>query len=75
MADLSKLQLPNGTTYDLKDGRLPVVTSTEQGKFLAVNGSGEYVTAVPPTEGTEAYVQNTTLYIVTGITNGDEVGY
>ena len=75
MADVSKIKLPNGTTYNIKDLRLPSATSSDENKVVTVNSSGNYVVAEPPMDATSAYVTNTTLYITTGISNGDGVGY
>ena len=75
MADISKIKLPNGTTYNIKDGRLPSATSSDENKVVTVSSTGSYVVAAPQIEGTSAYVTNTTLYITTGINNGDEVSY
>lgn len=74
MADISKIKLPNGTTYDIKDLRLPGATSVDEGKIIAVNSSGNYVVAEAPGSA-NAYVTSTTLYITTGISNGDGVSY
>lgn len=75
MADISKIKLPNGTTYNIKDNRLPGATSSDENKVVTVDGSGNYIVAEPQLDGTSAYVTNTTLYIATGIQNGDGVGY
>ena len=74
MADVSKIKLPNGTTYNIKDGRIPGVTGTDEGKIIAVNSSGDYVVTEAPGSA-NAYVTNTTLFIATSVTNGDEVSY
>ena len=37
MADVSKIKLPNNTTVDIKDGRLPSVTSSDNDKILKVS--------------------------------------
>lgn len=75
MADVSSIKLPNGTTYNIKDKRLPSATSSDENKVVTVDGSGNYIVAEPQLDGTSAYVTNTTLYIATGIQNGDEVEY
>ena len=75
MADVSKIKLPNGTTYNIKDTRLPSATSSDENKVVTVNSSGAYVVAEPQIDATSAYVTNTTLYITTGISNGDGVSY
>lgn len=48
MADISKIQLPSGSTYTLKDGRIPSVTSSDNGKVVMVNSSGNLVVATLP---------------------------
>ena len=73
MADVSSIKLPNGTTYNIKDKRLPGVSTTDEGKIVTVNSSGQYTVASP--DATSAYVTGTTLYIATTVTGGDEVGY
>ena len=73
MADVSKIRLPDGTVVSIKDGRLPSVTSIDEGKVVAVNSSGQYT--VMQAEGTSAYVSSTTLYIITNISDGDGVEY
>lgn len=75
MADVSKIKLPDGTTYIIKDKRLPIATSADENKVVTVNSSGAYVVSEPQMDGTSAYVSDRILYIATGIQNGDEVGY
>ena len=75
MADVSKIKLPDGTSYNIKDARLPSATSSDENKVVTVNSSGNYVVSEPQLDGTSAYVTNTTLYITTGISNGDGVEY
>ncbi len=75
MADVSKIKLPDGTTYDVKDARLPSAASSDENKVVSVDSSGDYVLTEPQMDGTAAYVSSTTLYIVTGISNGDGVSY
>ena len=74
MADVSKIKLPNGTTYNIKDTRLPSATSTDVNKVVTVNSDGDYIVA-ETSGGASAYVTNTTLVINTSVTNGDEVSY
>ena len=74
MADISKVKLPNGTTYNIKDTRLPGVTSTDEGKIIAVDSTGNYTVTEAPGSAS-AYVTNTTLVINTSVTNGDGVSY
>lgn len=73
MADVSKIKLPDGTIVNIKDGRLPITTSTDNGKIVAIDSSGKY-TIIQPIQ-TAAYVSETTLYINTNITDGDGVDY
>ena len=48
MADVSKIQLPNGTSVNIKDARIPSATSSDEGKVVMVNSSGQLViTALP----------------------------
>lgn len=75
MADVSKVKLPDGTTVNIKDLRLPTAAASDENKVVTVDSSGNYVVAEPQMDGTSAYVSSTTLYIVTGISNGDEVSY
>lgn len=75
MADISKIKLPDGTVLNIKDLRLPVVSSSDINKVVTVDSSGNYMVATPSIEGTEAYVSSSVLYIITGINNGDEVSY
>ena len=70
MADVSKIKLPNGTTYNIKDERLPSATSIDEGKIVAVNSTGSYVVTEAPGNA-NAYVTDTTLVINTSVTNGD----
>ena len=74
MADVSKIKLPNGTTYNIKDGRLPSATSTDEGKIVAVSSTGDYTVTEAPGNAS-AYVTDTTLVINTSVTNGDGVSY
>lgn len=48
MADISKIQLPSGSTYNLKDGRIPSATSSDNGKVVMVNSSGNLTIAALP---------------------------
>lgn len=75
MADISKIKLPDGTVLNIKDLRLPVVSSSDINKVVTVDSSGNYMVATPSIGGTEAYVSSSVLYIITGINNGDEVSY
>ena len=44
---ITKIKLPNNTTLDIKDGRLPDTTSSDNGKILqVVSGSWSAVTPV-----------------------------
>lgn len=53
MADVSKIQLPNGTSVNIKDARIPSATSSDEGKVVMVNSSGQLViTALPVYDGT-----------------------
>lgn len=53
MADVSKIQLPNGTSVNIKDARIPSATSSDEGKVVMVNSSGQLViTALPIYDGT-----------------------
>ena len=48
MADISKIQLPSGSTYNLKDGRIPSATSSDNGKVVMVDSLGNLtITALP----------------------------
>lgn len=52
MADISKIKLPSGNTYTLKDGRIPSVTSSDSGKVVMVDSSGNLtVTTLPIYDG------------------------
>ena len=75
MADVSKIKLPNGTVVNIKDERLPIAAVSDENKVVTVDSSGNYIVAAPQMDGTSAYVSATTLYIATGISNGDEVHY
>ena len=48
MADVSKIQLPNGTSVNIKDARIPSATSSDEGKVVMVNSSGQLVIATLP---------------------------
>ena len=48
MADISKIQLPNGTSYDIKDKRIPSASSSDEGKVVMVNSSGQLVISSLP---------------------------
>ena len=48
MADISKIKLPDGTTRDIKDGRLPSTSSSDAGKVITVNSTGDLVVASLP---------------------------
>ena len=48
MADISQIKLPDGTTYDINDARLPSVSSTDSGKVLTVDSTGTWVKATLP---------------------------
>jgi len=55
MADVSKIQLPSGTTYTIKDARIPTATSADEDKHVTVNSSGELVlTTLPIYDGSVA---------------------
>lgn len=79
MADISKIKLPNGTTYNIKDTisgyTTNIGTITEvslNGTTVATSGKAELQiasTAVSVTANTH------TLNITTNITNGDGVSY
>lgn len=75
MADVSKVKLPDGTIVNIKDERLPIAAISDENKVVTVDSSGNYIVAAPQMDGTSAYVSSTTLYITTGISNGDEVEY
>ena len=74
MADISKIQLPNGNTYNIKDtvsgyqkeliaGENITITSTQNGPVISSAGSG-----------TEVSVSSHKL-VISGIQNGDGVSY
>lgn len=79
MADISKIKLPNGTTYNIKDTisgyTTNIGTITEvslNGTTVATSGKAELQiasTAVSVTTSTH------TLNITTNISNGDGVSY
>ena len=75
MADISQIKLPNNTTYNVKDKRLPSATSSDANKVVTVDSSGDYNLEDPQMSEADAYVDGTILYIVTGIQNGDGVEY
>ena len=53
MADISKIKLPDGTTYNIKDGRIPSSTSSDSGKYISVDSNGNLViTSLPVYDGT-----------------------
>ena len=53
MADLSKIKLPDGTTYNVKDNRIPDSTSSDSGKVVMVDSNGDlYFTSLPVYDGT-----------------------
>lgn len=74
MPDISKIQLPNGNIYNIKDtvsgyqkelipGANITITSTQEGPVISSSGGG-----------TAASVSNHKL-IISGIQNGDGVSY
>ena len=67
MADVSKIKLPNGTTYNIKDTVSGYITEaaipTNVSEFT--NDAGYVVTSV----------SNHTLFLSPTIENGDGVGY
>jgi hypothetical protein len=67
MADVSKIQLPNGTTYDIKDKTSGYITSSDIPTDVSyfVNDSGYTV----------ATVANHTLFLSPSVSNGDGVSY
>lgn len=56
MADISKVKLPNGTTYNVKDSRYPDLTGSES---TYLRGDGQF--AVPSVS-----VMTTTAQIIDG---------
>lgn len=50
---ISKVTLPDNSTQDIKDSRLPDVTSGNAGRALVVNSDGEWDTGLPA--GTHSY--------------------
>lgn len=42
MADVSAIKLPNGTTYSVKDGRIPSATTADSGKIVGVDSAGAF---------------------------------
>lgn len=48
--DIKKIKL-NNVVYDLKDGRLPNVTTSDDGKFVMVDDGEFVVQTVPVLEG------------------------
>ena len=48
MADISQIKLPDGTTYDISDARLPSTSSTDSGKILVVDSDGNWAKATLP---------------------------
>lgn len=59
MADVSKIQLPNGTTYTIKDLRIPTASSSDNGKVVMINSNGQFVIAnLPVYDGSVSNSQN-----------------
>lgn len=75
MANIAQIQLPSGDIFDIKDGRIPIATTSDEGKIIAVDSSGDYIITDPQTSTANAYVTNTTLFINTSVQNGDGVSY
>lgn len=50
---ISKVELPDGLTQDIKDSRLPSVNTNHAGRSLVVNSSGEWDVGLPA--GVHAY--------------------
>lgn len=42
MADISAIKLPNGSTYSIKDGRIPSAASADSGKIVGVDSTGAF---------------------------------
>lgn len=67
MADISKVQLPDGIVRNIKDTISGYITENDIPTNVSyfINDSGYTV----------ASVRNTTLYLSNNVTNGDNVGY
>lgn len=79
MPDVSKIKLPNGTTYSIKDSATGALTSAEittgtdeNNKFVSAKVLNQ---AIAAGNNTSATVSNETLHITTGLQVGDGVRY
>lgn len=79
MPDVAKIQLPNGTTVNIKDSATASLTQTEittgtdtSNKFISAKVLNE---AIAAGNNTSATVSNETLHITTGLQVGDGVRY
>ena len=77
MPNMSKIKLPDGTTYTIKDTVSGYGYGTITG--ISVNGTPIATSGVAdisiPSSSTAVNVQNHTLVITTNISSGDEVSY
>ncbi len=79
MPDVAKIQLPNGTTVNIKDSATASLTTNEittgtdtSNKFISAKVLNE---AIAAGNNTSASVSNETLHITTGLQNGDNARY
>ena len=79
MPDVSKVKLPNGNTYNIKDSATASLTQNEitagtdtSNKFISAKVLNE---AIAAGNNTSATVSNETLHITTGLQVGDGVRY
>ena len=79
MPDVSKIQLPSGTTVNIKDSATASLTQAEittgtdtSNKFISAKVLNE---AIAAGNNTSATVSNETLHITTGLQVGDGVRY
>lgn len=79
MADISKVKLPNGTTYNIKDTVSGYTTNTGTITEVALNGTTVATSGKANLQISSAAISVTanthTLNITTNVSNGDEVNY
>ena len=79
MADISKIKLPSGTTYNIKDTVSGYTTNTGTITGVSLNGTSVATSGVADIQISSAAISVTTnthtLNITTNVSNGDEVGY